>query len=587
LTYDGDDNASAQAKVVADLTSNGGQGGSGSTGGGAGAGGDATAATSLRGVASGDATLNAVAGAGGENLGASGAKGGDADGDGTVKAMGAASVTVAAYGGVGGAGGDRYSAPGTGGAGGDAAASATARDHGASAVAIATAFAGGGGAASGAGQTGGVGAAATVSANAVETGAGYAEAQATAVAGGGGYGYLGADGGDGAAISLDDVVGGSSRGTYLSLIQTAEAGSGGSAFNGPGHGGDGGAATSMLDFDQAFQGAHTPRLNIQTEADGGGGGLSSQAVRQGDGGDAHAEVNVTSAGDLTATAIARGGLSSSYMATRHMTGSGGEATADTTATGADVDAYASAFGGSGAKDGGAASTVTATGGSGEAAAFAENIAANGAMVYQVSATAQGEVDGTSLTQARSDIGGNADKLHLGPEAEAYVTGAPSSASVAQFEAANATVASALGHGAVGLGEGSMEVAFSGGTGHSQTSSATLDVRVDLTQLDPDADIVLGLGGVKAQGHGFHDLTFEVFAHGAEVVDETFANKADALAYFHDHPLDLGEIGAQGYTFVDFQIVLTATESTSGSAFGTQILLGATEPSSADVHGLVV
>jgi hypothetical protein len=185
--------------------------------------------------------------------------------------------------------------------------------------------------------------------------------------GDGGGGENGADGGAGAASTMTNMVSATSRGGYINLRHQAAGGTGG--YSATKVGGDGGAATSSLTFDDVATNVITAAAGLYAGSSAYGGNGNRGLVAGGKGGAGKADVNAHGAGRTNGYATARGGHGGNIGYGGAASGAaGGTATANAKASSTSSTetalARASAFGGNGGsghgagKNGGVGGTAT-------------------------------------------------------------------------------------------------------------------------------------------------------------------------------------------------------------------------------------
>jgi hypothetical protein len=483
---------------------------------------------------------------------------------------------------TGGNGGSDYNVAGNGGAGGAAtSAKGTATEltakGGGRAYAQAHELGGAGGRGYGAGKSGGAGG--TVAATSASA-TGYSAVATTVQTGGaGGYGASGAAGGAGASSTLtNSVTGTAAAGGYITLNQTAIGGNGGNSSGAAG--GAAGAATSSLTFDDLTANeVQAATLTGVSTATGGAGGSGNTAGIAG--GAASSTLILTGLGTVKGTANANGGTASG-------TAAGGSATANATATetgqiGA-ATAIANAKGGTGSTLGAATASATAVSAFGNVAtanATASNTSSdsvqtsatsksNGAVI-QDSATTQTSLGTGDTAESSANIGGNVPTLLTTTYNNwSFVTGLPNASSYSSELSANSNVNAKLGAaGALVLGAGS-QGSFYNGTG-SQTYKTSTSFTLNASKLS--GSLIAGFTGFTSEGSGFSTMTLTITVGGTQVVAQTFTTLAAADAYFSNDAINLGTVPNSSSLTVVFS--LSMTETTAGSGFGEQFLLGTT------------
>ena len=127
-----------------------------------------------------------------------------------------------------------------------------------------------------------------------------------------------------------------------------------------------------------------------------------------------------------------------------------------------------------------------------------------------------------------------------------------------------------------FGIGELGGAYStGGVGSSQTVTSSFNETVDLTQLNPLQDLVVGFYKGTTVGTGVTGVTFDLYADGADVVHQTFATAAAAKTWFTNNAIDLGSLasGPLSGSTLTLQATLSVTTATAGSGFYGELILG--------------
>ena len=429
-----------------------------------------------------------------------------------------------------------------GGAGGFASARSTSYNSLAFASATSTATAGAGGASYGAGKVGGAGGGVggTLSPSMAAAGESTVGAAATATmsqtGGAGGAGLAGAGGGAGAASGSINMVSGYTNSGALTLSQTDIGGAGGDSIGNLAAGGKGGAGLSSLTFNDNTSTTLSTVINATASATGGGGGSGPTL-----------------------------GASAAGTATLVLTGAN------------EVHGATSATGGTGILLAGlATASTTVTGLSGTLSASANDALRPGQLIQTVSSTTSGVVDGTSAAKAMAGIGANALALSTTLQGVAFIEGAPSIASANTVLNSNTNIKAAFGSAPVFFGIGELGGAYStGAAGGSQTVTSSFTETVDLTQLNPLQDLVVGFYKGTAIGTGVTGVTFDLYANGTDVVHQTFATAAAAKTYFTNNAIDLGSLasGPLSGPTLTLQATLSVTMSAAGSGFYGELILG--------------
>ena len=513
--------------------------------------------------------LHATGGAGGYSYGVS-ASGGVAKAKGALIGAYSAYVSAEGVGGAGGAGNYRYGGDGAAGVG-------KAKATGDGADAYGSGVGGAGGAASGYGNQAGAGGAGVADARAVSTTAAGATARASQYGGAGGAGYNGANGGGGTASTLYNAVAGSTDGGDLVLVQKAVGGAGGASAGDLA--GSGGAAQSYLAFDDTANPYGSAGVQVTSGAYGGAGGAGSLGSGA-NGGRGDATLVLTGAQTVNGVAKGYGGAGGAGSTGGYGSpGYGGDGRAVTKVYGAAVSAESYARGGAGYRAGSAVAKTKASGSSGGFSASAYSAPAAGQLITYGAALAYGQVDGVIKAKAKMGVGGYAQGFTYQAGAVAQQEAAPNAASVTAVMTANANIAAAFGASPsiFSIDEFGGSYAKSGGTG-PQTITDSVTLGVDLTQVSPLGDLIVGFFNPVATGTAFTSLTFTLVADGdtaSPLISETFTTVADADAFFADTAIDLGSLasGALSGNPLTLTATFTLTTDAPGSGYYVQMIAG--------------
>jgi hypothetical protein len=371
---------------------------------------------------------------------------------------------------------------------------------------------------------------------------------------------------------MGNAVTGATKGGPLFLSQNAHGGAGGSSSGGIG--GAGGAATSSLVFDDTKSVTQSALVSSESIAIAGAGGAGASGRA---GGQATASQTIIGSGGVHAFSTATGGDGGAPGAV------GGNAAASTVARAAtDVDGEAHAHGGFGFTTAGTAlANTSAFGASGTFAADADTGLTPGQLIQFVATTTSGVVDGASTAQALAKIGGLAANFSTAYQGIASETGAPAAFSVNAVLAANPAIKMAFGSTPSFFSLGEL------GGGHAragtdvETTTSSLEVKVDLNQLSDRQDLLVGLYHPFASGKGVTQVTLDISANGSDLFHEAFSSASAAVAFFSDHPLDLGSLAHGGIIgqgdLLDLKVTLGVTSNSAGSAFDAGFLIGDPPP----------
>lgn len=200
----------------------------------------------------------------------------------------------------------------------------------------------------------------------------------------------------------------------------------------------------------------------------------------------------------------------------------------------------------------------------------------------VSATAGGGVDGTSVANAAAGLAGTAAKFATTGQATAHLNGAPTaSTSNAILNASgDGAIKSAFGATPVFFGVGELGGGYSKNGKASQTITSQFSETVDLTKLGSRQDLEVGLYGGAGSGAGVTKIQFDLVADGIDVLSKTFSSAAAAQAFFTNDAIDLGSLAsgaALGADSLTLSATLSVTSSSARSGFYGGILLGETSP----------
>ena len=382
-------------------------------------------------------------------------------------------------------------------------------------------------------------------------------------------------GGAGAASTIVNKVSGQTTGGMLSLYQRAVGGAGTSPIYL--QGGAGGAADSELTFDDTANPIHASQVAGTVIATGGAGGYFKD--RGYSGGQANASLVLTGAAAVTAATTATGGAAG--VAAAIPGGAGGTAKALTTAYGAAVTASATAHGGAGQIAGHASAKTKAVGTSGTLSASADTARLPGQLIQAASALAAGPVDGDMSAKAKVVIGAAVvEPFEASGQAVALESAAPDGAGTSAVLNANPNIAAAFGASPsfFAIDELGGSSAKSGGT-TSETTTESVDLTVDLTQLASRQDLVVGFYNATGLGTGFSSLTFTLTGDGAQLFTETFTTLSSAEIFFTDNAMDLGSLatGPLSGNTLTLQASFSLTTTSAGQGFYAQMIIGDPPP----------
>jgi hypothetical protein len=185
------------------------------------------------------------------------------------------------------------------------------------------------------------------------------------------------------------------------------------------------------------------------------------------------------------------------------------------------------------------------------------------------------VDGKSTAQALAAIGGASATPVSGPQAVAFETGAPNSASTSAVLAANSKISTGFGASPVFFGIGELGGGYSTGGTATQTTNVSFTEHVDLNQLATRKDLEVGLYGGTKLGTGFASMTFDLFADGVDVIHQTFTSAAAAVTFFTNNAIDVGSLasGALSGSNLTLQAVMSITTTAAGQGFYGNLIIG--------------
>ena len=295
---------------------------------------------------------------------------------------------------------------------------------------------------------------------------------------------------------------------------------------------------------------------------------------------------MTGANTVNLTVSANGGNGGSGATA----GNGDAATATGSATGTTAYDNVTSTGGFGTNSS-ATSTATATGKTGwaQAASSAKdaNSGTTGVLVDSASGQVLSYLDGNGTTAdsaqdvALAQFGVASPAMNTAAQGVADITGAPTAANVSAILAANTAIASAFAVSPsyfaiaeLGARETTAGIA-------AETTTSTVNLSVDLSQLASRQDLLVGLYGGALVGSGVTAVTLTITANGTNLLTKTFASGAAAQAYFTNDAVDLGSLNGALYSsnVANITATLAVTTSGVGSAFYGNVLIG-DPPSSA-------
>ena len=320
-------------------------------------------------------------------------------------------------------------------------------------------------------------------------------------------------------------------------------------------------------------------IYVAIAAEGGAGGANTGGTG-GHGGAAAANANLKAAGSVNLAVSAYGGAGGTGTVAH---GAGSAASANGVATGTAVTVTSSAYGGAGLGTASSGVAITqATGNSGSAQAYAEANGFAGNLVTHVGGTSATALYGTlsvkdtTLESVTATLGVATTAMDTTSQAVAHITGAPTAADISAVRSANTNINTAFNTPSpafFALGELGGHYT-SAGTG-SETTTASLDLTVDLTKLATREHLIVGLFGGQSTGSGVTNVTFTITGNNTTLLSISFNSASAAVAYFHDDAIDLGALTAPIYNSgtLTLHASLSVTSSSVGSGFYGNLLIG--------------
>jgi hypothetical protein len=345
-------------------------------------------------------------------------------------------------------------------------------------------------------------------------------------------------------------------------------------------GGDGGNA-GIGAFDQN---------NVTKARDGkaGAGGFAGATAR-----------STNNAGNTTATANASGGDGGALGDNASpRIGTAGSSIAIATAT-ASGDARALPFAETGLGRGGLAVAFgRAVGGSGAVSAngFGVNTSSVGraGKVRSARAVADAPIPaggmGAVEAQAQGAIAASAPMLKPNTELNAFASaiGDPSLDDVLATSAGKPNVVTGL---EVGQTDNQLGLMWLGGlypdaaSGAQETFSSSASFTIDPSEI-MFGELKVGLQDGMATGNGFDALDFRIIVNGLLMAQQEFTTLGEALAYFDDKVLSLGNVFADASGFLNIEFDLAVTGHNLGDGFAIDLALASVpEPNEVALVGL--
>lgn len=410
-------------------------------------------------------------------------------------------------------------------------------------------------------------------------------AQATAKGGSGGNGTATASGAAGGAASASTIATGTAPsgsgklggGGIANTVATSNAtgGNGGNSASGAGGAGGAAAATSTSTFNGTVPSTGSSVWSNVT-AIGGNGGASTTGAG-GAGGAAYASDTVTGLllAGTHAFVMAIGGNGGKGTAN----GAGGAAVAKGSATGTSyAGIQVQALGGSGAGSSGS-STATATGANGDIIANSSAQSANSDIGVVGTATSSLSGNGT-IADSATDVA--IANFGVAPPTEdvmdqcvANITGQPLAATVTRVLKKNRNIAAANTSSSLYFANAELGGAYSKAGVGSETTTSLVGCDIVSPQATGKYDLEIGLYGGMLVGKGVTKVTLTITAGATQVLNQTFASGAAALAYFTNHALDLGALVSYSTSGLktSVSVSLDVTTTSAGSGFYGHLLIG--------------
>jgi hypothetical protein len=284
---------------------------------------------------------------------------------------------------------------------------------------------------------------------------------------------------------------------------------------------------------------------------------------------------------------------------------GGAARAESKAFGSgEVVSLATAIGGlpglsvgfPGPPSGSASARASARGASGEARADAH---ASGLELSNLSAKASASVHSRARVESKSSVLDPFVRNPLGAfDAFAIAAGRPEPPDVQEATQGSAQVADAFDEGSIDIVLSLGQVGFTKLQGEADcdatTQHAALSMIPNALEVSALQDVMVGFMNPEFSGSGFDSLRFRANIRNETMLDVTFDEIDEAVAYFDDRILDLGgfDVGCTdggGFGRPDFcfvsplELLFDWTGSKQDSGFGVDLIVGVTpvpEPSTA-------
>jgi hypothetical protein len=286
----------------------------------------------------------------------------------------------------------------------------------------------------------------------------------------------------------------------------------------------------------------------------------------------HAEGTAIGGGPVDVRALALGGNGGPAQQNPNFPrflGDGGAANSSAVARGSgEVFALASALAGhSGRFAPEAAATATAEGAAGSAVAEAATRVDTFGAIY---ARADSSVAGGAIVEARAAMGDVAADAATPRDAFAAVAGLPRNAVVAGALLGNDLLSSLVDQPSDVLALAHWRAQSTRVPVNGASILLRSEFQLDLPGFFFGASgLYLGLLNPEAGSTGFDSLRFLVDKDGESLVDRVFADSNEALEFFDDQALDLGDLTYPGSTI---RLLMELTASDPGAGFGSDLLV---------------
>lgn len=346
--------------------------------------------------------------------------------------------------------------------------------------------------------------------------------------------------------------------------------------------------------------------NSASATGGDGGDTLFEGIAPGDGGSAEATAQTSVAGGgsapspVSVSAYAKGGRGGAFFVTQSAPapgGRGGDARAESSAhSSAEVVSLATAIAGQGGSpydspywspSGMAQARASAIGTSGEARTDART---SGFELWGLNAEASASVHSLAIVESRAAVGNPVLANSLGDvDTFAIADGRPEPGDVQAATQGSAQVTGLFTGDAIDITLSLGQVGFTRlqeADGSAALQSAALTIIPNPHEVSALQDVMLGFMNPEFLGDGFDSLRFRANNRNETLIDVSFDELSDALSYFDDRILDLGEFAASctdggGFGRADFcfvaplELIFDWTGSEQGAGFGVDLIVGLT------------